>query len=105
MVLLCTADGPFHARVLVARLGAEGILAVQRGASDGPYPLSVPVEVLVPFDELATAREILLFDDLEAPDTPLPRPAGSRQRVFAAVVLVVVALTVLAEAARLVADL
>ena len=102
MVHLCTADGPFHARVLVARLGADGILATVRGASDGPYPLATSVEVLVVDDELDVARELLMVDDIEAPAERLPRPARSRSRLLAAVVLIVVLATVFAEAARLV---
>lgn len=55
---------PFHARVVVARLGSEGILAQLRGA-DGPYPMGI-VEVLVLPDELADAQELLLADEIES---------------------------------------
>lgn len=55
---------PFHARVVVARLGSEGILAQLRGG-DGPYPMGM-VEVLVPAGELADAQELLLLDEVES---------------------------------------
>ena len=106
MVHLCTADGPFHARVLVARLGADGILATTRGASDGPYPLATAVEVLVPDDELDVARELLLVDDIEAPVGRLSR--GRRpgwQWAVAAVALILILVVVMAESARVLLEL
>ncbi|MCL4413229.1 MAG: DUF2007 domain-containing protein [Actinobacteria bacterium] len=66
MATLTTAGSTFEARVLAARLGAEGILTELRGASDGPYPLPWPVDVLVPAGELEAAREILLGDQVDA---------------------------------------
>jgi hypothetical protein len=54
----------FHARVVVARLGSEGILAQLRGG-DGPYPMGM-VEVLVRPEELADAQELLLADEVES---------------------------------------
>ena len=103
MVHLCTARGAFHGRVLVARLGADGVLAVLRGASDGPYPaeaLGGTVEVLVPVDELDVARELLLVDEIEAPSEPLPRPSSAAAvgRAWALVALLV--LVSFAAAAR-----
>lgn len=62
---LTTVMGSFHGRVLAARLGAEGIVVVLKGLSDGPYPLQGAVEVLVPAEELELAREILLADAVE----------------------------------------
>ncbi|HKH88939.1 MAG TPA: hypothetical protein VKA05_08945, partial [Acidimicrobiales bacterium] len=55
----------FHGRVLAARLDAEGVLVVLRGATDGPYPIQGTVDVLVPADQLKLAREILLADAVE----------------------------------------
>lgn len=63
---LTTVRGTFHGRVLVARLGAAGVLAELRGALDGPYPFQVAVDVLVAEDDLETAREILLADAVDA---------------------------------------
>jgi hypothetical protein len=56
----------FEARVVMARLGAEGILTQVRGGGDGPYPLPGPVEVLVVVDKADEARELMLADQVEA---------------------------------------
>ncbi len=66
MVLLTTVGSTFEAKVLLARLGAEGILAQLRGARDGPYPLPGPVDILVADDQIADARELLMADQVEA---------------------------------------
>jgi hypothetical protein len=66
MVSLTTVGSAFEGRVLVARLGADGILAQLRGAGDGPYPLPGLVEVLVVADQAEEARELLLADQVEA---------------------------------------
>jgi hypothetical protein len=66
MVHLTTAGSMFEARVIMARLGAEGILTQLRGAGDGPYPLPGTVEVLVIADQAGEARELLLADQVEA---------------------------------------
>ena len=56
----------FHARVIAARLGSEGIVTQFRGGGvDGPYPMGA-VEVLVSADQLAEATELLLADEVEA---------------------------------------
>lgn len=83
------ANGTFHARVIAARLGADGVLAVLRGASDGPYPIDSEVEVLVPVDELDVARELLLIDDLEAPVDRLPRASARRAYTLVALLVLV----------------
>ena len=64
MVTLLRVRDAFHARVVVARLGSEGIVAQLRGA-DGPYPMGV-VEVLVLPDELESAQALLLADEVES---------------------------------------
>lgn len=89
MVHLCTARGSFHARVIAARLGADGILAQVRGAVDGPYPIEREVEVLVPVDDLDVARELLLVDDIEAPMDRLPRVTRRPVWLLVAVLVVV----------------
>ena len=66
MVHLTTVGSLFEARVVMARLGAEGILTQLRGGDDGPYPLPGPVEVLVVADKAEEARELLLADQVEA---------------------------------------
>jgi len=65
MVLLRTVPSSFHARVLAARLGADGIPTHLRGAIDGPYPMG-DVMVYVTDDDLSVAQELLLADEVEA---------------------------------------
>jgi hypothetical protein len=65
MVPVLRAEGTFHARVVAARLGSEGIVTQLRGNVDGPYPMG-SVEVLVTEDDLEAARELLLADEVEA---------------------------------------
>jgi hypothetical protein len=55
----------FHARVIAARLGSEGIVTDLRGNVDGFYPVG-DVHVYVDQEDLAEAREILLVDDVES---------------------------------------
>ncbi len=66
MVPLTIVGSTFEARVVVARLGADGILTQLHGNRDGPYPLPGPVEVLVASDQFDEARELLLADQVEA---------------------------------------
>jgi len=65
MVPVLRAEGTFHARVVAARLGSEGIVTQLRGNVDGPYPMG-SVEVLVTQDDLAAAQELLLADEVES---------------------------------------
>jgi hypothetical protein len=87
MVHLCMANGSFHARVIAARLGADGILTELRGDAVGPYPIDHEVEVLVPVDELDVARELLMVDDIEAPTDVLPRTSPGRIWMLVAVLV------------------
>ena len=64
MVHLVSVDTPFEARVLAARLGAEGIVWEVRGASD-VYPVG-QAHVYVDDVDLDAARELLLSDAVEA---------------------------------------
>jgi len=66
MVHLTTVGSAFEGRVVMARLGADGILTQMLGAREGPYPLPGPVEVLVAADQADEARELLLADQVEA---------------------------------------
>jgi len=66
MVFLTTAGSTFEGRVVVARLGAHGILAQLRGGSDGPYPLPETVDVLVDEAQVDEARALLA----DVPDVP-----------------------------------
>jgi hypothetical protein len=58
MLPVATVAGGFEAKIVIARLGAEGVLCQTRGDSDSVYPFS-RVEILVPEDELDQARELL----------------------------------------------
>ncbi len=66
MVHLTTVGSMFEARVVMARLGADGILTQLGGGGEGPYPLPGPVEVLVVLDQAREARELMLADQVEA---------------------------------------
>ncbi len=66
MVPLARVSSGFHARVLAARLGSEGVVTQLRGGGvDGAYPMGA-VEVLVDEPDLALARELLLVDEVES---------------------------------------
>jgi hypothetical protein len=58
MVRLLTTLDQFEARVLAARLGAEGILWELRGGHNGPYPMGA-VHVFVEAADLDRARELI----------------------------------------------
>jgi hypothetical protein len=55
----------FHARVIAARLGADGIVTQLRGNVDGPYPIG-DVSVWVDEEDADCARELLLADEVES---------------------------------------
>jgi hypothetical protein len=71
MVALCPAQGTFHAKVIAARLGAEGIATQLRGSVDGPYPCFGEVTVYVSEHDLEIAAELLLVDEVEATLEPV----------------------------------
>jgi len=94
MVRLVTARSPMEAKVLAARLGAEGFVWELRGSVDGPLAMG-PIEVLVDEEDLPTARELLLVDEVEASflDHDAPRPAHrTRELIVAAVVVALLVL-------------
>ena len=64
MVHLVSVDTVFAAQVLVARLGAEGIVWELRGAT-GIYPVG-RTHVYVDEADLELARQLLLSDAVEA---------------------------------------
>jgi hypothetical protein len=66
MVPLTTVGSSFEARVLMARLGADGILTRSQGGGDGTYPLPGPVQLLVVMEQADEARELLMADKIEA---------------------------------------
>ena len=86
----------FHARVIAARLGSEGIVTDLRGNVDGFYPVG-DVHVYVDQEDLAEAREILLVDDVESafdePDEPVEFVAPPALWLILAAILALAALT------------
>src|SRR5580704_6728168 len=65
MVHLRTVNTAFHARVIAARLGADGIPTQLKGSLEGPYPFGT-VSVWVAQSDADSARELLLADEVEA---------------------------------------
>ena len=65
MVHLRTVHSGFHAQVIAARLGADGIVTQLKGSVSGPYPLG-DVQVWVTEEDAESARELLLADEVEA---------------------------------------
>lgn len=78
MVPLVTVSSPFEAKVLMARLGSDGVLCQLRGGVDSVYPIG-DTTVLVAARDLDTARQLLLPADAEpAGDHELPQDAGGQ---------------------------
>lgn len=94
MVHLVSVNDSFHARVIAARLGSDGILTELRGALDGPYPGMGEVRVYVTEGDLAVARELLLADEVENAFDGGPEPAWQRVAVVPAWLAVVAILLV-----------
>ena len=65
MVRLATVRNSFHARVIAARVGSEGMVTELRGNVDGMYPVG-EVHVFVAEDDYESARELLLADEVES---------------------------------------
>lgn len=101
MVHVRTVPTAFHARVIAARLGAEGIPTDLRGNVGGPYPFG-DVSVWVAEADADDAAELLMADEVEAafvphPDDEEPSPSRrplvfglTRRRLLAASGLVIV---------------
>jgi hypothetical protein len=106
LVHVRTVPTSFHARVIAARLGAEGIPTELRGNVGGPYPIG-NVSVWVTEADAELASELLLTDEIESafdvhPDDMEPSPstrrvvAGlTRRQIIAAVGLVAMVVTAL----------
>jgi hypothetical protein len=94
MVRLATVSSSFHARVIAARLGSEGIVTDLRGNIDGLYPMG-DVHVYVGQDELVEARELLMVDEVEsafdAPDEPVGGPSSRELWIVLGAVLAIAA--------------
>jgi hypothetical protein len=65
MVHLRTVPDGWHAKVLAARLGSEGIVTQLQGNVSGPYPFGA-VSVLVEAGQAELAGALLLADEVEA---------------------------------------
>jgi hypothetical protein len=95
MVRLAVVPSTFHARVIAARLGAEGFVTELRGNVDGIYPMG-DVHVYVEADDLAAAQELLLADEVESafeqPADEDTRPPARRWWVLVVAVVVLAAL-------------
>ena len=99
MVKVATARDEFEARILVARLGSDGIVWELRGNVGGPYPVGA-VDVLVAAGEEELARALLVVDDADSDDDDegvMPSALGDRRVLAAGIVLVLVMLTGLAR--------
>ncbi len=94
LVPLATTLSEFEAKVLVARLGADGIICAARGANCSLYPLG-DVDVLVAEEDLERACELLLADEVEdalsGNVVPAAEGAVLADLVFAAVLALVAA--------------
>lgn len=76
MVHLRTVPDAWHAKVLAARLGSEGILTHLQGNLSGPYPFGT-VSVLVEAEQAELAAALLLADEVESAFSAHgPRPFG-----------------------------
>jgi hypothetical protein len=97
LVHLRTVDNTFHARVIAARLGADGIVTELRGSVDGPYPIG-NVSVWVREEDADSARELLMVDEVESAleldpdgDSPATRPfllGLTRRQLIALIALI-----------------
>jgi hypothetical protein len=91
MVRLMTAANPMEARIIAARLGAEGIVWEFRGSVDGPLAVG-PVDVLVDEDGLDVARDLVSVDDVESFDGHEPAHVTTGRDLLWIVLAIVCAL-------------
>lgn len=92
MVRVATCGDAFEARLLAARLGAEGVVWSLRGAHDGPLALG-SVDVLVDVDDLELARELLGDTGYDVSgDDPVPERETTVRDVLVIVAVLVGAL-------------
>jgi hypothetical protein len=96
MVRLATVRSTFHARVIAARLGSEGIVTDLRGNVDGIYPMG-DVHVFVAEEDLAEAQELLFVDEIESAfdDEELDADLGAPRELWILMVAILVTAAVL----------
>ncbi len=102
MVPIATVADSFEAKLLAARLGAEGIVWELRGNVDGVYPIG-PFQVLVEAGAAGAAHDLL---DEASPAGPSERGTDAEardSRFSVAAAVAVVAVVVLFALARMVA--
>jgi len=63
MVHLVCVQHEFHARVITARLGSDGIFTEVRPPLGGPYPLPSEVNLYVGEEDVQLARALLSADE------------------------------------------
>ncbi len=76
MVPVATVASPFEARVIAARLGADGIVWQFQGSVDGPLALGA-VTVLVSEDDYDAACDLLRADEVAASEASEPADVGA----------------------------
>ncbi len=104
MVHLVSVHDQFHARVITARLGSDGIPIEVRPPLGGPYPLLGEVHLYVGENDIQLARDLLRADEDDAgppPDdvegaAPLRRPLLGQAVMLGLTVVLLVALVLLA---------
>ena len=69
MVHLVSVHDEFHARVIAARLGSDGILTEVRPPPGGPYPLLGEVHLYVGEEDVQLATALLRADE-DQPTAP-----------------------------------
>src|SRR5437870_13816479 len=97
MVRLATVRTTFHARVIAARLGAEGIVTDLRGNVDGIYPMG-DVHVFVSEEDLPAAQARLLADEVQSPfddDGGTDADVGAQRELWIFLVAIVVLAAIL----------
>jgi hypothetical protein len=96
MVRLATVRSTFHARVIAARVGAEGIVTELRGNVDGIYPMG-DVHVFVAEEDLPSAQELLMADEVESAfdDTDTDVDTGAPRELWILLVTVLVVAAIL----------
>jgi len=103
MIPVAFTRSGFEAKVIAAQLGSEGVVWELRGDVDGLYPVG-GIEVLVPSEEAALARDVLAAARDEGGNEAAGSfTSASRRRPRPAVAVAALALVVGFVAVRLLA--
>ena len=79
MVHLLCVQHEFHARVITARLGSDGIFTEVRPPLGGPYPLPGEVHLYVGEEDVQLARALLSADEDQSRVGPEADPPEARE--------------------------